>query len=84
MTKRLDWTEAAARDLRRVDFQNRERIRRAVDRLAESNHGDIKRLRDCEGQWRLRVGDWRIIFVYEHDASAIRIIRVLHRGRAYR
>jgi len=35
-------------------------------------------------EWRLRVGDIRVRFVYADDLNTVRILRVLPHGRAYR
>jgi mRNA-degrading endonuclease RelE of RelBE toxin-antitoxin system len=53
--------ERARKDLRRIDPQPRQRILRAITRLAAGAElaGDIKRLTGS-GEYRLRVGDWRV------------------------
>jgi mRNA interferase RelE/StbE len=81
---RIDWTRPAVRDLRRMDRQSAERARAAVRRLAETHQGDVTRLSATEPGWRLRVGDWRVRFVYDFANRVIRVERVLPRGRAYR
>jgi mRNA interferase RelE/StbE len=81
---RLDWTERASKEAERLDRTVRLRVLAALDRLAESNQGDIKQLRGSRGEWRLRVGDWRVRFEYDREANAIRVLRVLPRVRAYR
>ncbi|NET48262.1 MAG: type II toxin-antitoxin system RelE/ParE family toxin [Merismopedia sp. SIO2A8] len=43
--------------------------------------GDVKRLTNFTPEYRLRVGDYRILF--EIDNSAIIIYRVKHRRNAY-
>ena len=56
----------------------------AVDRHARTGTGDVKRVKGrSKGDLRLRVGDWRVFFVYESDDRIIVINRVAHRGRAY-
>ncbi|MGH2532919.1 MAG: type II toxin-antitoxin system RelE family toxin [Thermomicrobiales bacterium] len=78
------WSRPAEHDLRRLDQDVARRIFTAIDQLAETGHGDIRPLHGKERQWRLRVGDRRVIFVYDASASVIRIVRVLPRDRAYR
>lgn len=83
---RVDITEPALKDLKRIDRPVQERILRAVDGLrSEPALGDIKHLTNSRPpQWRLRVGDWRVRFVRDSEARTVRILRVLPRGRAYR
>jgi mRNA interferase RelE/StbE len=81
---RIDWTRLAIRDLRRMNRQMAERVRAGVRRLAETQQGDVTRLSATEPEWRLRIGDWRVRFVYDFANRVIRVERVLPRGRAYR
>jgi mRNA-degrading endonuclease RelE of RelBE toxin-antitoxin system len=87
MNRDVEWSETAERDLRRLDHQGRERIRRAVYRFAETDHGDVQRLEGRDREWGLRVGDWRVLFTLleaPETADSLLILRVLPRGRAYR
>lgn len=85
MTWTIDWTDRARHDLRRLDRQVAERVIRAVERFAQTEHGDVTRLEHViTPEWRLRVGDWRVRFQYDYDARTIHVLRVLPRGRAYR
>jgi hypothetical protein len=35
----------------------------ALERYAETEQGDVRKLTDVEPpEWRLRVGDWRVLF----------------------
>jgi mRNA interferase RelE/StbE len=73
----------ARRDLRRLDHQVRDRILAAIDRLAGENpSGDIRRLTN-RPESRMRVGDWRILFIRDDETRTLRILRVLPRGQAY-
>jgi len=57
----------------------RERLARAIDGLPE---GDVKRLAGSVGLWRLRVGDWRVIYRRDEAAPVITIITGNLRGSA--
>ncbi|MBI2918235.1 MAG: type II toxin-antitoxin system RelE/ParE family toxin [Chloroflexi bacterium] len=70
--------------MERLDLRTRERIMRALDRLAETSYGDVKRIQGQEREWRLRVGDWRVRLSFESDTGIIRLFRVRHRREAYR
>ena len=76
--------DRARKDLRRIDPPTRQRILRAIARLAQGAEltGDIKRLQGSH-EYRLRVGDWRVRFEREDRQLIITIVRVLPRGRAY-
>jgi len=56
----------------------------ALERLAEHDEGDIKRLANLDPpEWRLRLGDLRVRFAYVEEDQVILVLRVLPRGRAY-
>lgn len=81
------WSERAADELRRlarVDPQQVRRVGQAVTRLAETGHGDLRKLQATTDEWRLRVGNWRVRFRYDLEAGAIVVTRIAPRGRAYR
>lgn len=79
-----EWTERGIRDLERLDRRTRERILRAGERLAETGQGDVRRVQVSGGELALRVGSWRVFFVYIHASGMIRFLRVRSRGSAYR
>jgi mRNA interferase RelE/StbE len=69
------------KSLRRLGRRDRERISAAIGGLPE---GDVKLLRGAERLWRLRVGEWRVIFDRRDAERVIDVLAVRPRGRAYR
>ncbi|MFN8558558.1 MAG: type II toxin-antitoxin system RelE/ParE family toxin [Dehalococcoidia bacterium] len=65
MTWRLLYTRRAQRDLKRLDRLVQERVVAALERFASEQTGDVRRLAGGRPEWRLRVGDWRVLFVYD-------------------
>lgn len=59
----------------------------AVDALQQSfapvKHFDVKRLRGMEGVFRIRVGDWRIIYEVHRKEGVIAVLEIGPRGRVY-
>ena len=69
--------------MRTVDRETAVRILHALTRHGETGEGDIKALTgDWHGYSRLRVGDYRVIFLAALDA--VTILRVRHRSDVYR
>jgi mRNA-degrading endonuclease RelE of RelBE toxin-antitoxin system len=84
MTKRfVRWSPQARSDLRSIDRTNAMNILQAIDRYLVTGIGDVKKLRPPRHEFRLRVGDFRILFLSTED-SAIEVLRVLNRKEAYR
>jgi len=81
----LELTRLAVRDLRRLDRSVRERVLQALERLvAPVPAGDVRALTGSPGEFRLRVGDWRVRYELDLEAELLIVLRVLPRGRAYR
>lgn len=61
MSYRLEWKPRALKDAEKLDRMATERVLAALERLAETGHGDVTKLTDMQPpEYRLRVGDWRI------------------------
>ena len=71
-------------DLPKIDAKNRGMIKRAIeDRLATQPETYGKPLRKTlKGYWKLRVGDYRIVFKVSGDD--ILILGIIHRKEVYR
>jgi len=72
----------ACGDLRKLPKNLASRIVDTTVRYASTEHGDVKRLKGTAGEYRLRVGDWRVRFILE--AGELVVLRVLPRSIAYR
>ena len=52
--------------------------------LADSGRGDVAKLKDARPpEWRLRVGDLRVLFRFRDDLREIQLLRVRRRDEAY-
>ena len=87
MNRRVIWSDRALDDLGLVARQDRrtaQRISDTIDQLADQNIGDVKKLAGAAGEYRLRVGNWRLLFSFEDGGSTLLVRRVLNRRDAYR
>ena len=73
----------AIKDLRRIQKPEASRIADAIERLADDLSGDVKRLTNFTPEYRLRVGQYRILFEVENDNEVV-VYRIVHRREAYR
>lgn len=79
----VSYTPRARRDLRALEPQIRTRVLAAIDRLVARDPAlDVRRLTGSP-EYRIRVGDWRVRFMFDAEAQMIVVQRVLPRGRAY-
>jgi mRNA-degrading endonuclease RelE of RelBE toxin-antitoxin system len=81
--KEIQWSARASDDLGSLDRGIARRIRAGILRYAETETGDVIRLLGEGRVFRLRGGDWRVLFE-NLKADQIRVMRVLHRSQAYR
>ena len=73
------FSKSSKKALERLDTFTKQRIRKGIYKLPD---GDVKRLQGFTNLYRLRIGDWRIIFTM--TSTEIYIEDVLPRGSAYK
>ena len=75
-------TEQAKKDLKILDKQIQNKIFNILFRIQDNFYNiDLKKLQGKPDRWRIRVGNYRIIFEKEKDY--ISIIAIKHRKEAY-
>jgi mRNA interferase RelE/StbE len=77
----IAYTEIALEDLGRIPRRFAAQIVAKISRLEGGLHGNIKRLTNFDCDYRLRCGDYRVLFDVEEDSVIIH--RVLNRKDAY-
>ena len=71
---------AAARQLRKFDPDVRRRIQAAIELLAENPRPSAAtRLVGGAGAWRVRTGDYRVIYEIHDGELLILVLRMAHR-----
>jgi mRNA interferase RelE/StbE len=78
--KAVSFTPAATRQWLKLSADIRKRIDAKLTIYATNRSGDVKRLKGAEG-CRLRIGDWRVIFIEEK--TSIIIVAVGNRRDIY-
>jgi mRNA interferase RelE/StbE len=80
---RIEWLDGGKADVRALDRPAAMRIFDGVLHFARTGSGDVNALHgDMAGAFRLRLGDYRVLFTLEQNT--LRIFGVLHRSQAYR
>jgi mRNA interferase RelE/StbE len=78
---------AALKVLRRIQPAKAADIRAAIDRIAAAPFAPNNNLRALTGVpegFRVRVGDWRVLYRLDREADTMDIFRIAPRGGAYR
>jgi mRNA-degrading endonuclease RelE of RelBE toxin-antitoxin system len=82
MTRNVQFLPAALRDFDGLDRVAQARVTAALERLAVTGHGDVKKLQGRVRDFRLRVGKWRV-FLDLDTPDAIVVTGIDNRGQAY-
>ena len=78
----IEFKPQALKDLKRLPKAMQRRVVARIEALGDDLAGDVKRLTDYTPEYRLRVGDHRVLF--EVEASKVIVYSILHRKDAYR
>lgn len=75
----------AAKALRRLDPKTAGRIMARVSELARDRHAPNNNAAKLQGVngYRLRVGDWRVIYTLDHGVLVVTVVRTGPRGSIY-
>jgi len=81
---KIEFEAGSRKALKKLPLVVQRRIVRALDELMLDPYGstNVKALQGREG-FRLRVGDYRVIYTLENDRLIILVVRIAHRSDAY-
>lgn len=82
----FEWSSTARKQLREIDRKQAYRILLTLTQLGDdpfTETADVKALRGYEGLYRLRVGDYRLVYEVFTDRLVIHVLRVAGRGIIY-
>ena len=81
MTYKIEFQKSAAKTFRRLDKTTTEKVRKAIDKLAENPRPfGYKKLVDEEDLYRIRVGNYRVIYEIHDRVLVIVILRLARRN----
>lgn len=78
----IEFKPGAQKDFKNITALDSRRIIKRIEMMSNNLQGDVKELTDHAPEYRLRVGNYRILF--EINANKIVIYRIRHRKDAYR
>ncbi|AFZ34132.1 addiction module toxin, RelE/StbE family [Stanieria cyanosphaera PCC 7437] len=82
---KIEWKQSAKKELKKLDKQIIFRILQAIEDLADNPYSSgSKKLIGSDSIYRIRVGDYRIIYNIKSSVLTIEIIKVGHRREIYR
>ena len=82
MQYRIEIDKRAVKFISKQPKPQRERLLRAIYKLPEI--GDIKQMQGYNDYYRLRVGDYRVIYTVNNDVLLVRVVEIGNRGDVYK
>jgi len=80
----LEIKQSAQKELDALDDALFTRIDRKILALADNPRpAGCKKLKGYKDQWRVRVGDWRVVYIIDDAARLVSITRIAHRREVY-
>ncbi len=86
MSYEIEWSAPALRELRKLDKPLARRILTAVTKLGIDPRppGVCALTGKPPGTMRLRIGDYRVVYVVQDDLVLVTVVRIAHRRKVYR
>jgi mRNA interferase RelE/StbE len=78
----IQFKPRAVKDIERLSSRMQSQIFKVIEAMSNDLKGDVKRLTNYTPEYRLRVGNYRVLFEIENNS--IVVYRVRHRREAYR
>jgi len=78
----IQFKPRAEKDIERLPSRIQAQVLARIEEMSNDLKGDVKRLTNFTPEYRLRVGDYRVLF--EVEKETIVIYRIRHRREVYR
>lgn len=85
MSYRIEFYKGASKQFRKLPLNIQKRIQAKIDELAiEPRPNGVKKLQGDDNLYRIRVGDYRIVYEIKDDVLLIIVIKIKHRSEVYK
>jgi len=75
----------AERDLKKLHAQTFHRIIKRISSLGKDPRPEgSRKIRRSKNDWRIRIGEYRVIYEIDDELKEVRVMRVKKRSEAYR
>jgi mRNA interferase RelE/StbE len=79
------FTRSARKELESLDMRVALRVLRRIESLAQNPRpSGVVKIQGTDDLWRIRVGNWRVIYRVADGENLVDVIAVRHRSDAYR
>lgn len=85
MSYEVRFSKGALKQFQKLSHELQERIQIKIEELADNPRPDgVAKLKNGENRYRIRVGNYRILYDISDDIFLVIIVRVGHRREVYR
>jgi mRNA interferase RelE/StbE len=85
MTYRLEIKKSAMKQISRLPRPDQRRVMAAIADLADTPQPEgVRKIVGADNAYRIRVGDYRVVYVISNRVLTVYIVRVAHRKDVYR
>lgn len=85
MSYTIEILKGALKQIKKLPSEVQERIQLKIDDLAtEPRPNGVKKLKGKENTYRIRVGDYRVIYDIFDDLLVVSVVEVGHRSQVYK
>ncbi len=84
---RIEFTKSAKREFDHLPSKTQEKVIDAMQFLSSNPYSEllkIKKLKGAESLYRIRLGDYRIVYEVKKDLLVVIVIKIGHRKEVYR
>lgn len=82
---KIEWKKSASKELKQLDRLVIQKVVKAVEKLATNpTPRGSRKIRGSEHTYRIRLGEYRIIYSIKSNVLVIEVISVGHRKEIYR
>jgi mRNA interferase RelE/StbE len=82
---RIEWKRSAVKELKRLPVEVIARIVKAVEGLSANPFpAGLVKLAGALTTYRIRIGDYRVVYSVDESVLVVEIVRVRHRKDVYR
>lgn len=81
----IKFKSSAAKELRNLPSEIKQRLKIALDKLrSEPRPYGVVKLQGDDQLYRIRVGDYRIVYLIDDESKLVRVTRIRHRRDVYK
>ncbi|MEH1854151.1 MAG: type II toxin-antitoxin system RelE/ParE family toxin [Nostoc sp.] len=85
MSYEVKFSTGAKKQFRKLPLEVQERIQTKINDLAiEPRPNGVKKLQGDDNSYRIRVGDYRVVYELDDDVLIVTVIKVGHRSEIYK